>query len=41
MARSSIGRAMYYLAQNKDLPTALKWITQASDADPKNSAGCG
>ena len=30
------GAATYYLAQNKDLPTALKWITQASDADPKN-----
>jgi Protein of unknown function (DUF2911) len=30
------GAAMYYLAQNKDLPTALKWITQASGADPKN-----
>ena len=30
------GAAMFYLAQNKDLPTALKWITQASDADPKN-----
>lgn len=31
-----MGAAMFYLAQNKDLPTALKWITQASDADPKN-----
>lgn len=30
------GAANFYLAQNKDLPTALKWINQASDADPKN-----
>ncbi len=30
------GAAMFYLAQNKDLPTALKWITQAFDADPTN-----
>jgi len=30
------GAAMFYLAQNKDLPTALKWINQASEADPKN-----
>ena len=30
------GAANFYLAQNKDLPTALKWISQAVEADPKN-----
>jgi len=28
--------AMFYLAQNKELPTALKWINQAIEATPKN-----
>ncbi|OAI41946.1 hypothetical protein AYO41_01360 [Verrucomicrobia bacterium SCGC AG-212-E04] len=30
------GAAMFYLAQNKDLPTALKFISQAIEMNPKN-----